>query len=251
MSLTGVCSLSWLGEGRLEIRGHGHWQDLPLDVCPGVHTGISRTLPAPLVGWNDLEAGAGARQKLTRRLSNVLSCLKIYRERVHYLSSLLFLFLLFDFSPTVKLMAESETRLNIYWQHRHLYELFMWVKGQQPCSPSTPDHFDIPTVPFFELSPSRKSVFDEEFRPEETSLNNENWLFLFRRPLIWRTIALQQQQGDSVSHQTVIKYSWICQYSGLRERLCFLFRCFLFSAQRIRNSRHRSPEFFFKILSGK
>lgn len=56
MSLTGVCSLSRLGEGGLEVRGHGHWQDLPLDVCPGVHTGISRTLSASLAGWNDLEA---------------------------------------------------------------------------------------------------------------------------------------------------------------------------------------------------
>ena len=43
------------GEGRLEIRCHGYWPNLPLDVCTGVHSGNCRIVPSSLVGRNDLE----------------------------------------------------------------------------------------------------------------------------------------------------------------------------------------------------
>lgn len=51
-----LCSVSSpLGKGRLEVCGHGHWQDIPLDVCTGVYTWICWTLSSSLAGWNDLE----------------------------------------------------------------------------------------------------------------------------------------------------------------------------------------------------
>lgn len=50
------CFPSLLGQGGLEVCGHGHWQDIPLDVCAGVYTGICGTLSSSLACWNDLES---------------------------------------------------------------------------------------------------------------------------------------------------------------------------------------------------
>ncbi|CAO2577278.1 Neuronal acetylcholine receptor subunit alpha-4 [Lemmus lemmus] len=44
-----------LGEGGLEVRGHGHRSNLPLDVHHRLPTGHCGPLPAPLAGWYDLE----------------------------------------------------------------------------------------------------------------------------------------------------------------------------------------------------
>lgn len=43
------------GEGGLEVRGHGHWPDIPLDVCIGLYPGICGIVSPSLVSWNDLE----------------------------------------------------------------------------------------------------------------------------------------------------------------------------------------------------
>lgn len=39
------------GSGRLEVRGHGHRQDLPLGLRPGVHPGDRWPLPTTSVAW--------------------------------------------------------------------------------------------------------------------------------------------------------------------------------------------------------
>lgn len=44
-----------LGEGGLEVRGHGHRQDIPLDVCTGLYPGIRGTLLASVASRNDLK----------------------------------------------------------------------------------------------------------------------------------------------------------------------------------------------------
>lgn len=50
-----LCLLSLSGKGGLEVCGHGHWQDIPLDVHSGLHTGICWTFSSSLAGWDDLK----------------------------------------------------------------------------------------------------------------------------------------------------------------------------------------------------
>lgn len=88
-----LCCVSYLlGKGGLEVCGHGHWQDIPLDVCTGVYTGICGTLFASLAGWNDLDThhwGKGSPRTLTGRRA-VLYCKK--KRTVYHLSFYLLFF---------------------------------------------------------------------------------------------------------------------------------------------------------------
>lgn len=51
----GHCApVSPAGEGRLEVCGHGHRQDIPLVVYPRLLPGDRRTLSPSVPSWNDL-----------------------------------------------------------------------------------------------------------------------------------------------------------------------------------------------------
>lgn len=47
------------GEGRLEVRGHGHRQDIPLALYPRLLPGDHWTLSSSVPGWNDLMSHHG------------------------------------------------------------------------------------------------------------------------------------------------------------------------------------------------
>lgn len=114
MSLCCVSSL--LGKRGLEVCGHGHWQDIPLDVCTGVHTGICWTLSPSLAGWNDLDTPhrrEGNPQTLTERHA-VLYCKKKKKRPMVFHFYFYFLFYKSQslLLPQVKRLLT--TQLNIY-----------------------------------------------------------------------------------------------------------------------------------------
>lgn len=131
-----LCLFSAIGERRLEVCGHGHWQDFPLDVCNGVYTGISGTLSPSVAGWNDLDSNTWQEDTLFYLVKKTVYCSSFYFSKDLQVT-------LFGLAPGYRKVTHGETRWNIsHWFH-WAYKFFMRAKGQQRKYPSTPLHFDI------------------------------------------------------------------------------------------------------------
>lgn len=138
MSLSAV-SLLCLGERGLEVCGHGHWPDIPLDVCTGVHTGICGTLSSSLAGRNDLESHHWRKLLLTlkgrlilyKKIIYLLIFLRNYKSHSLMLPQVI-----------KRLLTEKRDKISLIDSSGHINSLW----GQKANSENIAPHHSILTL---------------------------------------------------------------------------------------------------------